>query len=76
MKTNVAYKCSSCDLIESRAFDVGSQIPTSIKCEKCNSIMPRVYGDVSIDKQPDSVSFATSTMLYGKLPSGRERAVL
>ena len=77
MKSRVKYVCDACGVHVDRVYDVGSRIPVSLKCDACSGgTLIREYGTVHVDKVDDNVSFATQTMLYGAMPSGREKTVM
>jgi hypothetical protein len=60
MKIN--YKCKNNHITE-QIHKVG-KIPPNCICSECSEIANRIFGNVSLDREPDSVSWAISTMKY------------
>jgi DNA-directed RNA polymerase subunit RPC12/RpoP len=64
----VTYKCNSCGKITT--IDCSGKIGLNIKCE-CGSNATRVFCNIGLDKEEDSVSGAKQLMLYSTNPTGR-----
>ena len=67
------YKCDSCK--SNIILIVKDKFPIFTECEKCQKPAFRLFKDTEITKEPENVSAAIQTMLYSKLPSGRDKAV-
>jgi hypothetical protein len=73
--TKIKYLCDRCGAIVESKMTIGlppeSQIP-----HECGGLLIRQYGERFLDKQEDTVSAASQTMLYSKLPSNKQKAAI
>jgi hypothetical protein len=76
MITKILYKCNLCGEERVELMKIGEPPATTFKHEECTGTFIRQFGDVSIDKQLDTVSFATQQMLYSKNPSGKTKSIV
>ena len=64
------YKCKECEKI------FNSKIAKDIKCPDCEGEATRQFKSVEVgDIVSDEILSATNTMLYGSLPSGKDRVI-
>ncbi len=64
------YYCEKCDK------EYFKRIKPEIPCPVCGELLVRTFNTVEVgDVVPDVVVNVTNTMLYGKLPSGRDKSV-
>jgi len=72
----IRYRCSKCGGETEDSMVIGSPPPSNKVHEGCGGVLTRLYGDRHLDRQEDTVSAATQTMLYSKNPSGKDKTVL
>lgn len=67
------YKCESCGL---EFWYESTKLPFSVDCKKCKSKSKRTFKGIGFDREPETVSNAMQTMMWGSLPSGKDKALV
>lgn len=71
------YKCEKCSAEFWYNSPAGQKLPFSTTCKECGSPeSKRTFKGISYDREPETVSNAMQTMMWGGLPSGRDKALV
>jgi len=65
----VTYHCESCGI----TWKMRMAKPEFNAVCSCGGRAKRLFNNVSLDKEDDNISFAKNAMLYGTLPSGKDK---
>jgi len=76
MDTRVEYVCDLCGSRREERMRIGHPPASWSFHEGCGGRYVRQYGERFLDRQEDTVSAATQTMLYSTMPSGKTKAVI
>lgn len=68
------YKCKNCNNIFKN--DVNGKVPLTVECPKCKQKAIRTFGQISFDKEDDTVSDVMQLMLYSTNPTGKTNSVI
>jgi hypothetical protein len=76
MNTKITYICDRCDDERTESMKIGVPPSSSFNHEGCGGTYHRRLGNIFLDKQEDTVSWATQQVMYGGMPSGKDKAAL